>query len=220
MKNDRERDREIVHRVLDGDCAPEEKQALKERIEADPALKEEFETLSRLLKKVEGSERLTAPAFFTAEVMKRLPARKKSFLGQVREFLLRGRMLRWNMATALAGAAVAVLVLALAVRQGGRPPVRTVAETQQDQTVTVTMNLYAPEARHVSVAGTFNKWKTDANLLRQEKNGMWTVSIPLKPGTYTYMFVVDGKVWVTDPNAETYRDDGFGYKNAVLRVKT
>jgi hypothetical protein len=34
------------------------------------------------------------------------------------------------------------------------------------------------------------------------------------------MFVVDGKAWVTDPKAETYRDDGFGNKNAVMRVRT
>ena len=81
------------------------------------------------------------------------------------------------------------------------------------------MNLHAPEAHHVSVAGTFNKWKVDANVLTKQENGVWTISIPLKPGEYNYMFVVDGKAWVTDPNAETYRDDGFGNKNAVVRVK-
>jgi len=218
MKN--ERDREIMHRMLDNDIAPEEERELRERMEADPELKEEFDALARMLRKVGKSERMAAPAFFTAEVMKRLPIRKKSFLGQVREFLLKGRMLRWNMATALGGAALAILVLALAVRHQETSPVQMASAPQQTQAVTVTMNLYAPEARHVAVAGTFNKWKADANVLTKGENGTWTISIPLNPGTYTYMFVVDGKAWVTDPNAESYRDDGFGYKNAVLRVKT
>jgi 1,4-alpha-glucan branching enzyme len=57
-------------------------------------------------------------------------------------------------------------------------------------------------------------------MLTKQENGVWTVSIPLKPGEHSYMFVVDGKAWVTDPKAETYRDDGFGNKNAVMRVRT
>jgi anti-sigma factor RsiW len=218
MKN--ERDREIMHRMLDQDIAPEEERELKERMEADPSLKEEFDALARMIRKVETSERKAPPAFFTAEVMRRLPARKPGFLKQVSEFLLKGRVLKWNMATAFAGVALAVLVLVLASRHQETLPVQMAAAPQQAQTVTVTMNLYAPEARHVAVAGTFNKWKTDANILTKGENGTWTISIPLNPGTYSYMFVVDGKAWVTDPNAESYRDDGFGYKNAVLRVKT
>jgi hypothetical protein len=40
----------------------------------------------------------------------------------------------------------------------------------------------------------------------------------LQPGTYSYMFVVDGERWVTDPYASNFRNDGFGQKNAVLRI--
>jgi hypothetical protein len=32
------------------------------------------------------------------------------------------------------------------------------------------------------------------------------------------MFVVDGTAWVTDPDAESFQDDGFGNRNAVVRV--
>jgi 1,4-alpha-glucan branching enzyme len=48
--------------------------------------------------------------------------------------------------------------------------------------------------------------------------GVWTVDIPLRPGVYSYMFVVDGTAWVTDPDAESFQDDGFGNRNAVVRV--
>jgi hypothetical protein len=33
------------------------------------------------------------------------------------------------------------------------------------------------------------------------------------------MFVVDGEVWVTDPRAERYVDDGFGMRNALIAVQ-
>jgi 1,4-alpha-glucan branching enzyme len=90
--------------------------------------------------------------------------------------------------------------------------------TSGESTITVRINFHAPEAKKVAIAGDFNKWKVDENILKRQDNGIWTIEIPLKPGAYNYMFVVDGKVWMTDPNAELYQDDGFGFKNSVLKV--
>ena len=77
---------------------------------------------------------------------------------------------------------------------------------------------YAPAARRVAIAGTFNKWAVDADKLTRRDDGIWTIDVSLKPGVYTYMFVVDGTSWVTDPKADSYRDDGFGYKDSVLKA--
>jgi len=219
MKDGKELDKEIIHRLLDGDLGPDEKTALMDQIQADPALKEEFDGLTGALHAIEKSERMPAPPFFTAGIMRRLPARKAPIGNRVRDFLLKGRVLRWNMATAFAATMLLALVFTQAVRTRNTP-VETAAVSQQEQTVTVTMNLHAPEAHQVAVAGTFNKWKADAHPLARQENGLWTITIPLKPGEYSYMFIVDGKAWVTDPNAETYSDDGFGNKNAVMRVRT
>ena len=219
MKNGKEMDKEVIHRLLDGDLAPEEEKVLLDRVQADPALKEEYDGMSGALRAVSASERMQAPPFFTAEVMRRLPARKATIGNRVGDFLFKGRMLKWNMATAFAAAVLVVLVLTQVVRTR-TAPVETASAPRQEQAVMVTMNLHAPEARHVAVAGTFNKWKADAHVLAKQENGVWTISIPLKPGEYSYMFVVDGKAWVTDPNAETYHDDGFGNRNAVVRVRT
>jgi hypothetical protein len=219
MKDRKEIDRELIHRMLDGDLGPDEEKVLLDRVQADPALKEELDGIMGALHTIETSERMQAPPFFTAEVMRRLPARKATIANRIRDFLLKGRVLRWNMATAFAAAVLFALVFTQVVRTRNAP-VKTVALSRQEQTVTVTMNLHAPEAHQVAVAGTFNKWKADAHMLTKQENGVWTVSIPLKPGEHSYMFVVDGKAWVTDPNAETYRDDGFGNKNAVMRVRT
>ena len=100
--------------------------------------------------------------------------------------------------------------------------VRRVAlrQTAQESVVTVRLNLYAPQAKNVAVSGDFNKWRVDSDVMSRQDGGVWTIDIKLKPGVYTYMFVVDGKAWVTDPDAETYQDDGFGNKNAVMRVRT
>jgi hypothetical protein len=211
--------RDIIHQLLDGDGSPEEQERLKAQIEADPALKQEYDNLAEALRTVETSERKPAPAFFTAEVMRRLPSRKATFGRRIRDFLFKSRMLRWNVATALATVGLVLLALMQVIQLQHRS-VETAVVQPQERVVTVRMNFYAPQAHQVAVAGTFNKWKVDTDVLKRRDGGVWTIDIPLKPGIYTYMFVVDGKAWVTDPNAEAYRDDGFGYKNAVLRVKT
>ncbi len=219
MSRDKYLKREIIHRLLDGDVSPDEKQAMMDQIESDPVLKEEYDGLAGALHAVKTEVRKPVPTYFTAGVMKKLPQRKRSFAQKMRVFFFRPRMLRWNVAAALATAGLVILVLTQVVRFQNRPG-DTAAVTRQDQVVTVTMNFYAPEAHQVAVAGTFNKWKVDTDALKRQDNGVWTIDIPLKPGVYTYMFVVDGKAWVTDPNADAYRDDGFGYKNSVLRVRT
>ena len=76
MKDGKELDTEQIHRLLDGDLGPDEKKALMDRVQADPVLREEFEGLTGALRAIETSERMPAPSFFTAEVMRRLPPRK------------------------------------------------------------------------------------------------------------------------------------------------
>ena len=217
MKDGKKIDNELIHRLLDGDLDPDEKTALADLVRADTVLQEEFDELNKVVRAVETSERRPAPPFFTAEVMRRLQPKKAAMGRRIRDFALKGRVLRWNMATAFAVAALLVLTFTLAVRTRNAP-VETAMLGQQEQFVNVTMRLHAPEAHRVAVAGTFNKWKTDAHVLTKQENGTWTISLPLQPGEHSYMFIVDGKAWVTDPNAEAYRDDGFGNKNAVMRV--
>jgi 1,4-alpha-glucan branching enzyme len=91
------------------------------------------------------------------------------------------------------------------------------ASGPSENVVTVRLRFRAPEARSVAVAGDFNKWRTNADEMKKS-DGEWSIDLKLKPGEYSYSFIVDGKSWVPDPGAEMYRDDGFGSRNAVLRV--
>ncbi len=216
MDNDKERD--IMHKILDGDAADDEKQAIARSMEADPALGEEFTGLINTVRMLEESERREAPPAFTAEVMRRLLLRPRSVLDRVKDFLFGSRVLRWNMATALA-AAVIVLVTVIAVSRMHREPAMTAVSGSGpgESVITVRLTFHAPQAHTVAVAGEFNKWKTDADEMKRT-DGVWSIDLKLKPGVYTYSFIVDGKSWVPDPGADSYEDDGFGSRNAVLRV--
>ncbi len=71
----------------------------------------------------------------------------------------------------------------------------------------------------VAIAGDFNNWDPQANLLEDsEGDGVWAGTLKLEPGRYEYMFVMDGEKWLPDPNALRYVKDGFGNKNAILEI--
>jgi 1,4-alpha-glucan branching enzyme len=148
--------------------------------------------------------------------MKRLPGTKMSAIERFRKFLFEGRVLRWNMATALATIVIVVAAGVMFTRFYPEPTMTAVSTPVQEE-VTVRLTFRAPEAHSVAVAGDFNKWKTNVDEM-QQNGGMWSIDLKLKPGVYTYSFVIDGKSWVPDPGAKTFQDDGFGSRNAVLRV--
>ena len=74
-----------------------------------------------------------------------------------------------------------------------------------------------PAARRVSVAGTFNNWAPEKGQMHRVDNGTWVVDLLLKPGTYEYRLVVDGK-WIADPNSDHNVLNPFGERNSLLTV--
>lgn len=74
-----------------------------------------------------------------------------------------------------------------------------------------------PNVADVRVVGSFNNWDPSQTPM-QERDGVWTTVLVLPPGSYEYMFVVNGDRWVTDPLAVTKHDDGFGGANGVIDV--
>jgi len=121
---------------------------------------------------------------------------------------------------ALAAAAVVALVVAgvLGGSIGNRRPAVSASATAP-ATVLVRFELIAPNAEHVSLAGSFNDWQSDGiQLTRNAETGLWTGTVPLRPGEHQYMFVIDGDVWIPDPEAHAQVDDGFGQTNSVIVV--
>lgn len=74
-----------------------------------------------------------------------------------------------------------------------------------------------PDARSVIVSGSFNGWSTGDYRMVKER-GKWVFPIYLKPGKYTYKFIVDGN-WIIDPDNKLYEQNEYGTYNTVLWVE-
>jgi 1,4-alpha-glucan branching enzyme len=115
------------------------------------------------------------------------------------------------------GLAAAVAMAALvgascAATMAPEPPVITPAG--------VRFVLQRADATSVALVGSFNQWSASSHPLARAKSGaMWTIVVPLPPGEHAFMFVVDGKEWISPPLAEDYADDGFGAKNGIVVVR-
>jgi hypothetical protein len=74
-----------------------------------------------------------------------------------------------------------------------------------------------PGAGEVSVIGTFNDWDAAAGSLTPRGDGRFEGTLQVAPGKHRYQLLVDG-VPQTPPDAPGYVDDGFGGRDAVLKV--
>lgn len=106
-----------------------------------------------------------------------------------------------------------LLALAMLVAGCASPP-RTDSSVQRG----LSFSLVAPDARAVSIAGTFNRWDPNSHPLSgPARNGRWTINVVLPPGRYEYLFVINGDSWVLDPSAPSV-DNGLGERNSVVTV--
>ena len=78
--------------------------------------------------------------------------------------------------------------------------------------------LKAPGAKSVYVTGSFNDWSLDETCRMSKNEGVWTLKVNLKPGTYKYQFIVDGK-WQEDPANARIERNSFGDINSLIEVK-
>jgi hypothetical protein len=120
----------------------------------------------------------------------------------------RGRL--WT-AAAAAGIA-AVFALGVLV---GRRTVPTVATDRLPRTVEFVLRTSADSG--VALVGDFNDWDPRATPLHADRDGVWTVTVPLRPGRYRYTFLVDG-TWRGDPAAPRSLEDDFGRPTSVITI--
>jgi hypothetical protein len=116
-------------------------------------------------------------------------------------------------AYALSGALAAlVLMYAIPNRPGDDAP--AAVETAASSSLYVQFRLDAAGASSVSLAGSFTGWEPTYEL-REVAPDTWVAVVPLEPGVHDYLFVVDGREWVSDPVASPV-SDGFGGTNSRL----
>ena len=75
----------------------------------------------------------------------------------------------------------------------------------------------APNAKSVTLAGSFNNWNATATQLKKGKGKIWKKDLSLKPGRYEYKFVVDGN-WTADPKNNNRAWSSLGTENSVIEV--
>lgn len=205
-----------VGRHLDGDLplADLEGDALREA-----------EAWDRLLASFRvGAETGAAPPWLEDRVMAEIEALPEpSLAGRVWNWLVNPQPVR--VSPLLVGLAAAAVVVVLLLPFGPTGPTEGpavspigVATAGAEPVVYIQFVLDAPGAASVVVAGDFDDWEGAHALTDSDGDGTWSGRVPLRPGLHTYMFLVNGSDWVTDPDAERYSDDGFGNRNAVLAV--
>jgi len=149
-----------------------------------------------------------APDDLVDRVMQALPERRQRWQDLVQ--LLWPERGQWLL-PALSGAVAMFLLFA------GVNTLRVVPP--KSETVAVLFQVHAPEAERIEVVGSFNNWTSGQIVLEgPDVSGHWTATVELPEGRHEYLFLVDGRTWLTDPGATTHRPDGFGRLNAVLEL--
>jgi anti-sigma factor RsiW len=230
---------ERLRRFVDGELSTEEQRRLRSDAAEDRELGALLDEASatrealRTLQPVEAcSPSLAARSLRAAHAARPQPeatpaARMKK--------LLSPRWVRWRLSPALTLLPVAAAALIwVAGRHMAEPVAAPLASTSPnaqeaepepeapptpDDVVPIRFVLPAEGAHSVAVAGDFNGWDVeDIELADTDGDGVFVGTAYLPHGDWTYMFVVDGTRWVSDPYAQSFRDDGFGGRNAVLRI--
>jgi len=77
----------------------------------------------------------------------------------------------------------------------------------------------AGDAKQVALLGDFNEWNSSEHLMKRRKDGSFSITVSLKPGSeYKYRFLADGENWFNDPGADKYEPNSFGTEDSVVTV--
>lgn len=229
------RNKERIRRFIDGELEPREETELLREAADDPELGEALQAELELREALRDTRDRTSeppPAGFADRLMSELhrnpPERPPLpwYRWLMHPVPIRARL---SPAALLLPIGALALVALVAYRIGqaevsARPPdlqSEPIAELELGATVELPVRfiLQAAGAASVAVAGDFNGWSVERDtLLDPDGDGVFVGTVRIPRGSHAYMFVIDGKRWVSDPNATNYREDGFGYRNAILRI--
>ena len=211
----------LLQRFVDDELSREERVALFEALDRDSVLRRRLLEMEMLVAEARRLPRMVPRPSFAAGVLARIPSPRPSVPERLRSFLWTPHVAEWNVAGAVVTACLLIVLSWSLGRLTSLPPVPipVADDTREEPMVMVRLVLVQPEAAAVAVAGDFNGWNPARTPLMRAASGAWTATITLKPGRYQYMFVVDGKQWVTDPLASDVNADGFGQRNAVLEIE-
>jgi hypothetical protein len=118
-------------------------------------------------------------------------------------------------------ATAVIVLLAVALTVLLRPTEQSLVSMDQGvrRSVPVMFSLKYPQARSVSLIGSFNQWNPEGFEMRARGGGeFWVFEIELPEGRHEYAFLVDGKLVMADPSSPFSESDGFGNRNSIVYV--
>jgi hypothetical protein len=192
---------DALARYLDGELG---------RSDLPPAARREADEMDRILEALNPGP-VSAPPTVRANVMKRVRALQVSRWRRLAAWVVTPLPFRFSPLSGVLAAA-ALIATVLLVRPGDGP-----TSTVPSGTVPVRFVYVGPAASQVSVTGEFAHWDPRGVAMQRGADGSWVAEVTLDPGLHHYVFVVDGS-WVTDPEARSQVDDGFGRSNSVLLI--
>ncbi|MCD6380606.1 glycogen-binding domain-containing protein, partial [bacterium] len=83
----------------------------------------------------------------------------------------------------------------------------------------ITFSIVLKNCSRIAVIGSFNSWNPKAAPMVKTEEGIWKTTIVISPGRYSYKFLIDNKIRISDSSCKLEEADGFGGVNSVLIVK-
>lgn len=75
------------------------------------------------------------------------------------------------------------------------------------------------QAKSAVLAGEFNGWSLTETPMKLLKDGTFSATLSLPAGQiYRFRYVLDGGVWVNDPDADGFAPNEYGEANSVLSI--
>ena len=211
-----------IDQVLDAESI----RLVEEHLKSCPSCNKEYQSIKEVITSLNSLSTKPAPADFTQSLMAKISQEEIQIQTSWMDLLRRRISIpslsfprKWESVFSfrLAGvAATAVLIVFLAFTFiFNTPDTYPICSAEVQFSLKINDN----KAHTVAIAGDFNGWNPQANILEDtDGDGIWTGTLKLEPGRYEYMFVLDGEKWFPDPNALRYVKDGFGNKNAILEI--
>ena len=211
-----------IDQVLDVDTA----QQVDKHLKSCPTCNKEYQSLKEIITSLNSLLAQPAPTDFTQSIMAKISREEiqiqSSWMDRIKKRISIPSLSfprKWESMFFFrlvgAAAAAALIVFFAFTFVFNTPDTSPICSAE----VQFSLKVNDGKAHTVAIAGDFNGWNPQANLLEDpEGDGIWTGTLKLEPGRYEYMFVLDGEKWFPDPNALRYVKDGFGNKNAILEI--
>ena len=211
-----------IDQVLDVDTA----QQVDKHLKSCPTCNKEYQSLKEIITSLNSLSPQPAPKTFTQNIMAKISQEEvqiqSSWMDRIKKRISIPSLSfprKWESMFSFrlvgAAAAAALIVFFAFTFIFNTPDTYPICSAE----VQFSLKINDGKAHTVAIAGDFNGWNPQANLLEDpDGDGIWTGTLKLEPGRYEYMFVLDGEKWFPDPNALRYVKDGFGNKNAILEI--